>query len=336
MFYDYKIINNDLYLYLTLDYEFSKELNYVDDSKLDKITADFINTNNINFKGNNIFYVVDNIVVKKNLLNKYELNNAYLSNSFLVNIKLDDDSVCEISLNEYLLSILFCLYEYKFSKETLKSVVVLYNTYAYKCMQESNIIDSSSSFIQFNSLDYYKDIYSDYDKIIDYFKTIIKDVECNYLSYEGKYILPFIHYSNAGYTIKNNNYSYLSSVKSLWDITSDKYINKINYSYSQFSKILSYNINVSSKIIISNDEVNIDNKKYNINEFIALLGIPTTNFIIFLNSKNIIVTYKGYGKPYGLSLFGAATLAKNGYNYINILNYYFPKCKVFKHIKKLS
>lgn len=334
MFYDYKIINNDLYLYLTLDYEFSKELNYVDDSKLDKITADFINTNNINFKGNNIFYVVDNIVVKKNLLNKYELNNAFLSNSFLVNIKLDDDSICEISLHEYLLSILFCLYEYKFSKETLKSVVVLYNTYAYKCMQESNIIDSSSSFIQFNSLDYYKDIYSDYDKIIDYFKTIIKDVECNYLSYEGKYILPFIHYSNAGYTIKNNNYGYLSSVKSLWDITSDKYINKINYSYSHFSKILSYNINVNSKIIISNDEVNIDNKKYNINEFIALLGIPTTNFIIFLNSKNIIVTYKGYGKPYGLSLFGAATLANNGYNYINILNYYFPKCKVFKHIKK--
>ena len=63
MFYKYEIKNNELYLYLTMNYEFSNELNYNSDSNLNKITLDFINTNNIEFNGDIINYVVDNIIV---------------------------------------------------------------------------------------------------------------------------------------------------------------------------------------------------------------------------------------------------------------------------------
>ena len=93
MFYKYEIKNNELYLYLTMNYEFSNELNYNSDSNLNKITLDFINTNNIEFNGHVINYVVDNIVVKKvNLLKSSPINNPlYSCDNFMVNVKLDDN-----------------------------------------------------------------------------------------------------------------------------------------------------------------------------------------------------------------------------------------------------
>ena len=40
MFYKYEIKNNELYLYLTMNYEFSNEFGYNSDSNLNKITLD--------------------------------------------------------------------------------------------------------------------------------------------------------------------------------------------------------------------------------------------------------------------------------------------------------
>ena len=104
MFYKYEIKNNELYLYLTMNYEFSNEFGYNSDSNLNRITLDFINTNNIDFDGNIINYVVDNIIVKKvNLLKDVNrvVNNPLCScDNYTVNVKLNDNSLCEIYLHE--------------------------------------------------------------------------------------------------------------------------------------------------------------------------------------------------------------------------------------------
>ena len=56
MIYKYEIINNNLYLYLNLYEEYSTELS--------TLSRDYINTNNINYNGDKVYLIINNILVK--------------------------------------------------------------------------------------------------------------------------------------------------------------------------------------------------------------------------------------------------------------------------------
>lgn len=339
MFYKYEIKNNELYLYLTMNYEFSNELNYNSDSNLNKITLDFINTNNIEFNGHVINYVVDNIVVKKvNLLKSSPINNPlYSCDNFMVNVKLDDNSLCELSLKDYLLSILFEKYNVNYNVELLKCICILYNTYAYRCMSNDKVIIGSNYFSLYKPLKYYKDIYSNYDELTNYFYSIIKEVDCMFLSYNNQFILPFIHYSNSGKTLSNPKYPYLSSVSSIWDILSKDFITVKEYTYSKFNDLLNINISNKSNFTFINQnntkKLKIDNKIFSLEELKNLLNLNSCEFNFIINKDIIKVITKGQGNFLGLSLYGGNEIAKNGSKYSSILKYYFPKAKLLRYIK---
>lgn len=339
MFYKYEIKNNELYLYLTMNYEFSNELNYNSDSNLNKITLDFINTNNIEFNGHVINYVVDNIVVKKvNLLKSSPINNPlYSCDNFMVNVKLDDNSLCELSLKDYLLSILFEKYNVNYNVELLKCICILYNTYAYRCMSNDKVIIGSNYFSLYKPLKYYKDIYSNYDELTNYFYSIIKEVDCIFMSYNNQFILPFIHYSNSGKTLSNPKYPYLSSVSSIWDILSKDFITVKEYTYSKFNDLLNINISNKSNFTFINQnntkKLKIDNKIFSLEELKNLLNLNSCEFNFIINKDIIKVITKGQGNFLGLSLYGGNEIAKNGSKYNSILKYYFPKAKLLRYIK---
>lgn len=344
MFYKYEIKNNELYLYLTMNYEFSNELNYNSDSNLNKITLDFINANKINFTGNVINYVVDNIIVKKIQLDKiktkYIINPLYQCDNFVVNIKLTDNSLCELSLHDYLMCVLFENYNKNFNEEVFKCICVLFNTYAYRCMSVDKYISSDCYFNKFKSLQYYNSIHDNYRELYNFFDNIIRSVEGVFLSYNNQYILPFLHYSNAGKTITNTKYPYLSSVTSLWDILSPEYINVKEYGYERINSILNINCSNKSTFIFVNQnnsrKLKIDNKIFSLEEIKNGFNLKSCdlNLIISINSVKFIS--KGLGNGLGLSLYGANEIALNGGKYNNILKYYFPKVKLFRYIKELS
>ena len=339
MFYKYEIKNNELYLYLTMNYEFSNELNYNSDSNLNKITLDFINTNNIEFNGHVINYVVDNIVVKKvNLLKSSPINNPlYSCDNFMVNVKLDDNSLCELSLKDYLLSILFEKYNVNYNVELLKCICILYNTYAYRCMSNDKVIIGSNYCSLYKPLKYYKDLYSNYDELTNFFYSIIKEVDCIFMSYNNQFILPFIHYSNSGKTLSNPKYPYLSSVSSIWDILSKDFITVKEYTYSKFNDLLNINISNKSNFTFINQnntkKLKIDNKIFSLEELKNLLNLNSCEFNFIINKDIIKVITKGQGNFLGLSLYGGNEIAKNGGKYNSILKYYFPKAKLLRYIK---
>ena len=344
MFYKYEIKNNELYLYLTMNYEFSNEFGYNSDSNLNRITLDFINTNNIDFDGNVINYVVDNIIVKKiNLLKsktKTVNNPQYSCDNFMINVKLDDNSLCEISLHDYLLSILFEKYSVNYDIEVLKCICILYNTYAYRCMSIDKYISANNYFSLFKSLKYYKELYSNYNELIKYFDIIIREVDCMFMSYNNQFILPFIHYSNSGKTMTNIKYPYLSSVSSLWDILYPTYLQIYEYTFFEFHKHLNSNCyNKSSFSFINQDnskKFKINNSIFSLEEIRSLLNLKSCDFDFIIYKDKIKVITKGIGNGLGLSLFGANDIAKNGSKYNNILKHYFPKVKLLRYIKELS
>ena len=343
MFYKYEIINNGyediLYLYLTMKYEFSKEL-ILSENNLEKRTSNFIRTNNIKFKGNKVYLVVDGIIVKSvNVGDLEKYNSIFNVDSYMVNIKLDD-SLCEISLREYLLSMLLSKYINNIHDEVFKAICVLYTTYAYKMMNDNEYIDTNNDFGLYKPTRDYENTINDYNNVLLRLNSIINEVDSIYIGYNEEYILPFMHYSNSGRTISNTNYPYLSSVKSLWDLTSPYYIESNIFSYDKLSNILNININNKSKFFISyknnNKLVIIDNNIFTIEEFKKLLNLKSNDIYLIIYNNYLKVITKGFGNSLGLSIYGGNEIALNGALYSNILKYYFPKTKLYKRVKELS
>lgn len=341
MFYRYEIINQGkediLYLYLTMKYEFSKELTDQTDEDLGRRANHFIQSNHIPFKGNKVFLIIDNMTVKSidlSQITSYSFpQNNYSANSFMINIVLDDNSICEISLREYLLSILFSKYMENIHEEVLKAICILYNTYAYKMMLEEGKIAANDSFAIFKPVTYYKTSIENYDVVYHKLQKIIQDVDSMFLRYKDTYILPFIHYSNTGKTLSNKKYPYLSSVKSLWDLTSPYYIEKNDFTYSELEKKLNIKVTNNTSISIYDNhsirKITFDNKILSLEELKNLLQLKSTKIYIILYHDYIRFLTSGWGNGYGLSIYGANEIANNGGNYYQILNYYFPKTKLY-------
>jgi len=344
MFYRYEIVNNGkediLYLYLDMKYEFSKDLIGNDYSGLSKRTKNFINTNKINFKGKKVFLIVDGIVVKtidiSGTISKYKSIN-YNPDEFIIKIELENSSLKELSLRNFLLCQLFSYYSFNLHTEVYKAICILFNTYAYNMMRLNGYIPFNDSFSSYSQLCEYRNI-SNYDEILDNYNMIINEVEGMFISYNNESILPFIHFSNNGYTLTNKKYPYLSKVKCLWDIVSPYYIKYHDYNYDYLNNLLKINITPKSNIIVSNEsdckKIYIDNKIFSIEEFKKLLNLESSVFYIIVYYNYIRIITSGCGNYYGLSLFSANEIAKNGSNCNNILSYFFPKTRLYKYTKK--
>lgn len=58
--------------------------------------------------------------------------------------------------------------------------------------------------------------------------------------------------------------------------------------------------------------------------------LPSNNFVMTMNNREVHVEGQGYGHGVGLCQLGALELAKRGYNYRQILSHYFPRHKMKK------
>ena len=348
MFYRYEIQNNGsediLYLYLTMKYEFSKELSFESHSDLERRAKNFISTNHIPFQGNRVYLIIDGVVVKSldisNTICSLPVNSQFSCDSFMVSLKLEDSSTCEISLREYLISILLSKYQNYIHDEVLKAICILFNGYAYKMMKENQFIFTTDAFAIYKPISYYKSISSSFDELLYRLNNIISEVDGFFLQYNNDYILPFIHYSNSGKTLPNANYPYLSGVKSLWDMVSPYYIEIHDFSFQQLSDTLLVSLNKDSHInVISKDHTKrivFDQKIFSLEEFKNLFDLKSTDLYFIVYHDFLRVITKGWGNSYGLSIFGSNEIASTGANYANILHYYFPKTKLLKYAKELS
>lgn len=356
MFYKYEIKSNGhedvLYLYLSLTYEFSRELALESsDNELSRRTKNFIRNNNINYKGTKVYLVIDGIVVKSLDISENSSpieilkESLYYSNEYyLVTIRMNDNSVIELPLKEYLLGVLATNIEPTCHSEVLKAISILYRTYVFNKMSKDKEISAFNDFVIYKPISYYKLVWTnDYDVNLKKFEEAIKDTDCLFLSYDGKYILPFIHFSNTGKTYNHKEYPYLNSVRSLWDLASPFYVEVKEYSYDILSRILGINVDHKSRFsILDVDDrdyvkrLSIGDKVFSGEEFRQLLGLKSLNINIIINKDTIKIISRGFGNGYGLSIYGSNELANNGCSFSNILKYYFPGVKINKYVKELS
>ena len=60
------------------------------------------------------------------------------------------------------------------------------------------------------------------------------------------------------------------------------------------------------------------------------LGLRSTDFNLTQVGTNVVIDTKGYGHGVGMSQYGALGMAKEGYNYMQILEYYYTDAEIKK------
>ena len=312
--------NNEevLYLYLNVDYEFGEDLEKDD---LEKKARSYLVTHDINFNGNKIVFIVNGISTKMITI---ENNKTYL-NDYLITINTKE----KITIKELLLSLLFSNINISLRKETLKALTVLYRGEIIYNLK-NNYLDLNKLSLSYHNYNYYKVTYPEtYKSKFEIFNKVIDETNGEYLINNGKPIRCFTHLVSNGYTEEDKSIPYTVKKESLWDLVYPNYLQRKDYSIKEFKEKLnlkSDNFNIKITSISSSNrikELDLGERKIDARSLAVYLDLPSTDITIIIKKNYLTFITRGIGSGLGLSIIGADNLAELGYNYKQILNYYF-------------
>lgn len=185
-----------------------------------------------------------------------------------------------------------------------------------------------------------------WNKIVEAVNSTIGEVA----TYDGEVINAFFH-SNSGGTTETatdvwggENYPYLQSVETSGEdaysqyssevsLTEEELLNKLKEKYSDIE--IDFSNEESIKIIEYTESGRVKTIRFGNTEIAGveartLLGLKSTNFQISKNEGNIIFSVIGNGHGVGMSQTGADSLAKQGYNYQDILKHFYTGIEITK------
>ena len=307
-----------LYLYLNVDYEFGEDL---EEDDLEKKARNYLVTHDINFNGNKIVFIVNGISTKMITID----NNKTHLNDYLITLNTKE----KMTLKEILLSLLFSNINISLREETLKALTVLYRGEIIYNLN-SNYLDINKLSLSYHNYNYYKVTYPEtYKSKFEIFNKVIDETDGEYLINNGKPIKCFTHLVSNGYTEEDKSIPYTVKKESLWDLAYPNYLQRKNFSIKEFKERLNlksdnFNIKITS---ISNSnrikELDLGERKIDARSLAVYLDLPSTDITIIVKKDYLTFITRGIGSGLGLSIIGADNLSELGYNYKQILNYYF-------------
>ena len=264
-------------------------------------------------------------------------------------IKVKDNKTGSIKnkdLEEYVIGVVAAEMPASFHEEALKAQAIASRTYAYYKMKETkgdyDIISDISDQAYITTKQMKEKWQNDYDVYYEKIKNAVLETKGEVMTYNKDVIEAFYFAMSNGYTedvssVFNEDRPYLKSVESKWDnnslnkyevittITKDEFCKKLNISCETLTiDNQTYDKTGRTQII------NINSKEFKGTEFRKLLDLRSTDFKIDIENNNINITTKGYGHGVGMSQYGANGMALEGYNYKEILNYYYNDIKIEK------
>ncbi len=256
-----------------------------------------------------------------------------------------NNTTFEIDMEDYLVGVIAGEMPISFEKEALKAQAVASRTYAYyKSINSRNTYDLTTD----NKTQIYLDNESlinkwgiNYEANLQKVKEAVQETENEIITYDGNVISAYFFSMSNGQTengaeVFNENKPYLVSVSSPENNTLTNFQRSKTFSKTEFCKLL--NLKDCKKITINKALYNnthhvtkiiINNKEYKGTEFRKLLNLYSTDFVIDINN-DILITCYGHGHDVGMSQYGANIMAKEGYNYQEILKHYYTGVDIEK------
>ena len=189
-----------------------------------------------------------------------------------------------------------------------------------------------------------------YEKYWGVINDAVNSTKGQVLTYEGKIIEPLFHSTSGGRTENSEDVfltavPYLRSVESPYEEESPKLRNSIKIPINDFIKKInsSYgNLNLTANNLkdkIKLGEVSeggkiktliVDGKEITGREMRTLFGLSSANFNFIQSGDEIEIVTTGNGHGVGMSQYGANGMAKEGFNYKQILKHYYLGVEVVK------
>lgn len=174
-------------------------------------------------------------------------------------------------------------------------------------------------------------------------KQAVDDTKGQIIAYNDKPILPLYFSTSSGKTenseeVFSEKYSYLQSVDSPYDKLSPKYVSTLKITNKDFVNVIrkSYSDikieenNLSSQIKVTEtsaggavEKIKIANKEISGRDVRSIFNLNSANFEVNFEKDYIDFVVKGYGHGVGMSQWGAAGMANDGYLYYEILGHYY-------------
>ena len=181
---------------------------------------------------------------------------------------------------------------------------------------------------------------SDYEYYYNRIKDAVLETKDLVMEYDGEVISAYYFAMSNGYTedaslVFGETHDYLESVDSTWDENVKNFEVTTTFSKEEFCEKLSLdcsNIAIENIVRSATNRVNsitINNQEFKGTKIRSLLNLRSTDFDIDITDK-VTITTKGYGHGVGMSQYGANEMAKKGYTYEEILNYYYKGIDIVK------
>ncbi len=275
-------------------------------------------------------------------------NHSFFSQEKTITIKNENDKLQELNLEDYLIGVLAAEMPALFDIEALKAQAVAARSYAvYKIEHTKNDYDiltsiTNQSYITKEEMQ--EKWQEEYQKYYDKISLAVHNTENEVMYYNNEIIEAFYFSMSNGKTeeastVFKENLPYIESVESNWEKQDKNFEVTKQFSKTEFCQLL--NIENCSELTISNieksDSGRVLNLKINDKEFLGTdirkkLNLRSTDFQIVEKENTLIITTKGYGHGVGMSQYGANGMAKEGYNYKEILNYYYKDITIKKMV----
>lgn len=293
-----------------------------------------------------VLSIITVAVVSKNK----ETNHSFFDKDDTIKIKTKEERIEELKIEDYLIGVLAAEMPASFEIEALKAQAVASRSYAmYKILhnesEDYDILTNVTNQSYINKEEMQEKWKNNYTTYLNKITNAVRDTEKEVMYYNNEIIESFYFAMSNGATedakaVFQTDLPYIKATTSSWDNeTLNNFAVTTNIDKDQFCKSLKLeecnaitidNINYSASHRINSLEIN--NKKFKGTEVRSLLNLRSTDFDIDIGESKIIITTKGYGHGVGMSQYGANGMAKEGYNYKEILSHYYNNITINKMV----
>ena len=273
----------------------------------------------------------------------------YVSN-VMVRVKIVSlDRIDNVRLEEYVVGAVSGEMPASFEIEALKAQAVASRSYVLKKINDNknnsyDVVDTTSNQVYLDD-DELKDKWKDnYTTYINKVREAVNETSMEYLEYNGSIANTMFFSTSNGYTedsvvVFSEDIPYLKSVDSEWDSdVNSNFLYSESFSLKDFYEELGldYSKNLNVDILERSSSNRIVKLKINGVEFSGRdvynkLKIRSTDFTVVQDGDNVIFKTKGYGHGVGMSQYGALGMAREGYNYKEILSHYYNGTNLKKY-----
>ena len=274
--------------------------------------------------------------------------NSNVINNKNVRIQRTNGSIDTVPFESYIIGVLAGEMPANFELEALKAQALAARSYVLKKMEQNknndyDIVDTVMNQVYLDESQMKAKWKDQYEEKLQKITKAVNDTQGEYIAYNGEVIQAFFFSTSSGKTenseeVFQESLPYLRSVDSTWDsdvspvfneiykFTLEEFYQKLNLPYEEKFQINI--VDTTSTGRIKNIEIN--RQKFKASDLTKLLNLRSTYFNIEQNGNIITIQTKGYGHGVGMSQYGAQAMALKGYNYQEIIKYYYQNVEILK------